>query len=215
MKARKAMHCLRREPATGPLAGAMGGDGMRRRFTLIYQLKIVLEETRPQVMRRVQVPGDMDLGALHRAFQVAMGWTDSHLHAFTIAGKRYTRSREEGDLEELGMGEERGVRLCDLIRVPEERFSYAYDFGDDWQHTVTLEKVLAANPNTEYPVCLEGRRACPPEDCGGTEGYRDLLRVLRVPQHPQEAMRQWAGRKFDPEPFDRERVNRALRRLRV
>jgi hypothetical protein len=189
---------------------------MRRRFSLIYQLKIVLEEIRPQIMRRVQVPGDINLGALHDVFQIAMGWTDSHLHAFTIAGQRYTHSWEEGDLEELEMAEERGVRLCDLIQELKERFSYTYDFGDDWQHAVTLEKVLAANPDTDSPVCLEGKRSCPPEDCGGPWGYRDILRVLGNPKDPEhEAMRQWAGRKFASEAFDREKVNKALRRLRV
>lgn len=189
---------------------------MRRRFSLVYQLKIALVEIRPQIMRRVQVPADIDLGDLHEVFQAALGWTDSHLHSFTIADRNFTRSYEEGDLEELGMEEECGVRLCDLVTEPKEQFSYSYDFGDDWQHVVVMEKVLAADPDTHYPVCLAGKRSCPPEDCGGIWGYADLLKVLGNPNHPEHRdMKQWVGRKFDSEAFDLEKVNKALRRLRV
>lgn len=145
---------------------------MKDHLSFIYQLKIVLEGIRPQIMRQVQVPAVLDLSHLHAILQVTMGWTDSHLHSFTIAGTSYTRSYEEGALEELGMEEECGVRLSDLVKEPKERFTYVYDFGDDWHHTVLMEKILAAHPDVRYPVCVAGKRSCPPEDCGEPGGIR-------------------------------------------
>ncbi len=122
---------------------------------------------------------------------------------------------EEGDLEELQMEDERMMRLSELIDEPKETFEYAYDFGDNWQHVVTLEKILPAASAVKYPVCLAGKRACPPEDSGGVWGYSDLLKILRNPAHPEyRDMRAWAGRSFDPEVFDVERFIKDLRRLR-
>jgi hypothetical protein len=181
----------------------------------VYQLKIVLQGVRPQIWRRVQVPADIPLDELHLVLQAAMGWTNSHLHAFRFGERRYTMPYEKGDLEELQMEDEREVNLSELIEAPKETFVYDYDFGDNWQHLVTLEKRLPADPNGKYPLCLEGKRACPPEDCGGIWGYADLLKVLRNPAHPEyKDMRAWAGRKFDSEVFDVERFSKDLRKLR-
>jgi hypothetical protein len=191
------------------------GKKMPRQITSVYQLKIVLEDVRPQIMRRVLVPADIPLNALHEVLQVAMGWTDSHLHSFAFGEREFTAHYEEGDLEELDMEDERGVPLSGLITAPKATFTYQYDFGDNWQHIVTLEKVLPPDPNSEYPVCLAGKRACPPDDCGGTWGYAGLLKVLRDPTHPEyRDMRTWVGRKFDSELFDLEKVNKTLRQLR-
>ena len=188
---------------------------MRRQITGVYQLKIVLTDVRPQVMRRVLVPEDIRLDALHGVLQAAMGWTDSHMHSFTFGERAFTTPYEEGALEELRMEDERRVRLSALITTPKDTFRYEYDFGDDWQHLVTLEKILPAVPNTDYPVCLAGKRACPPEDCGGAWGYSGLLKVLRDPTNPEyKETKTWVGRKFDPEQFDLEKTNKELRRLR-
>ena len=147
---------------------------MRSPITTVYQLKIVLLGVRPQVWRRVQVPADICLDDLHLVLQAAMGWTNSHLHSFTLGERRYTMPYEEGDLEELQMQDEREVCLSERITQPKETFAYDYDFGDNWQHLVTLEKILPAAPEEKYPLCLDGKRACPPEDCGGVWGYADL-----------------------------------------
>lgn len=188
---------------------------MRRQITTVYQLKIVLSGVRPQIWRRVQVPADIPLEELHLVLQAAMGWTNSHLHSFTFGERHYTMPYEEGALEELRMEDERERDLSELITEPKETFAYDYDFGDNWQHVITLEKILPAALDTKYPVCLEGKRACPPEDCGGAWGYADLLKVLRNPAHPEyKDMRAWAGRKFDAEVFDVERFPRDLRKLR-
>lgn len=188
---------------------------MQRPLTTIYQLKIVLQGVRPQIWRRVQVPSDIALEELHLVLQAVMGWTNSHLHAFRFGQRRYTMPYEDGVLEELQMEDERDVCLSELITEPKQTFEYEYDFGDNWQHLVTLEKILSAAPDVKYPLCLAGKRACPPEDCGGIWGYADLLKVLRNPSHPEyKDMRAWAGRRFDAEVFDVERFGKDLRKLR-
>ena len=189
---------------------------MRSQVTTVYQLKIVLKGVRPQIMRRTQVPADIRLDDLHRVLQVAMGWTDSHLHSFTFGDREFSMPSEESDLNELQMEDERAARLSALAQEPKGTFEYVYDFGDNWQHTITLEKALPAVSDADYALCLDGKRACPPEDCGGVWGYSDLVKVLRNPAHPDyKDMKAWAGRKFDPEVFDVATVNRELRRLRV
>jgi len=188
---------------------------MRRQVTSVYQLKIVLEGVRPQIWRRVQVSADIPLDELHLVLQAAMGWANSHLHSFTFGERRYTMPYEPGDLEELQREDEQTMCLSELITEPKQIFGYDYDFGDNWEHVVMLEKRLPASPDTKYPLCLDGKRACPPEDCGGIWGYANLLKILRNPAHEEyKEMRSWAGRKFDPEVFDVERFSKDLRRLR-
>lgn len=188
---------------------------MRRQVTSVYQLKIVLQGVRPQIWRRVQVSADIPLDELHLVLQAAMGWANSHLHSFTFGERRYTMPYEPGDLEELQREDEQTMCLSELITEPKQIFGYDYDFGDNWEHGVMLEKRLPASPDTKYPLCLDGKRACPPEDCGGIWGYANLLKILRNPAHEEyKEMRSWAGRKFDPEVFDVERFSKDLRRLR-
>ena len=188
---------------------------MRRQVTSVYQLKIVLQGIRPQIWRRVQVSADIPLDELHLVLQAAMGWANSHLHSFTFGERRYTMPYEPGDLEELQREDEQTMCLSELITEPKQIFGYDYDFGDNWEHGVMLEKRLPASPDTKYPLCLDGKRACPPEDCGGIWGYANLLKILRNPAHEEyKEMRSWAGRKFDPEVFDVERFSKDFRRLR-
>ncbi|MDX1251210.1 MAG: plasmid pRiA4b ORF-3 family protein [Gammaproteobacteria bacterium] len=177
-------------------------------MTNIYQLKITLRHTRPPIWRRVQVKGDTKLGKLHRIVQEAMGWTDSHLHAFRIGRTVYGVPDPDfiDDIEN-----ERSIRL-DKIATEGNTFIYEYDFGDGWEHDIKVEKILNAEPGVHYPVCLAGKRACPPEDCGGVPGYEYLLEILSDPQHEEyEERREWLGGEFDPEAFDIDGVNRGLR----
>jgi hypothetical protein len=184
---------------------------MRRPVATVYQLKIVLEGIRPQIWRRGVVPADIRLSHLHDVFQITMGWTDSHLHAFTIGELEYSMPYEALDTED-----ERRVRLSSLVTGAGTPFQYQYDCGDDWQHAVQVEKIRPAAPDTLVPSCLAGKRACPPEDCGGIPGYAQLLRILKSPRHPEYGeMRQWAGPRFDPDVFDQEEANKKLHRLRV
>ncbi len=183
--------------------------------TQIYQLKITLKDSKPPIWRRVQVPSDVSLGKLHRIIQEAMGWFDSHLHQFEIGETYYgVPSRDDfGDFYEVK--NEKTVKLNQLISRPKAKLLYQYDFGDSWEHEILLEKILPPEPGVQYPVCITGKRACPPEDCGGVWGYDSFLETIQNPKHPEHAeMLEWVGGSFDPEAFDLEAVNRALRRVR-
>ncbi len=183
----------------------------RARNTLIYQLKVGLLGVKPPVWRRLEVVGGLTLAQLHEIFQAAMGWTDSHLHSFEVGADSYgTPDPDWGsDLQD-----ERRVRLCQLGLSAGSRLRYTYDFGDDWQHDVLVEQIVAPEPGVAYPRCLGGRRACPPEDCGGPWGYAELLAVLADPNHEDHEERlEWMGGDFDPADFDREEVDLLLRSL--
>ena len=186
---------------------------MSRSVAPIYQLKVTLEGIHPAIWRRVQVPADITLQKLHRALQAVMGWEDYHLHEFAIGDREF--GMLDPDFPEDGPEDERWVRLNRLVDRQGARFYYRYDFGDDWSHRLDLETILPRDPEAHYPRCLEGKRACPPEDVGGTPGYYEFLAVLRDPDDPEhEHMVAWSGGNFDPERFDLEAVNEALRRLR-
>ncbi|MEW6750870.1 MAG: plasmid pRiA4b ORF-3 family protein [Candidatus Latescibacterota bacterium] len=175
----------------------------------VYQLKVTLRGVRPPVWRRIQVAGDSRLDELHHILQVAMGWTNSHLHQFRIGDTDY--SDPDSGLEQAEST--RRVRLDQVVSGQKDRFVYEYDFGDGWEHEVLVEKVLEREVQRRYPVCITGRRACPPEDCGGAWGYAQLLEAIRDPEHPEHGeMLEWVGEEFDPEEFDAEAVNRFLGR---
>jgi len=166
----------------------------------IYQLKITLKESRPPIWRRFQVRSDVTLAKLHRIIQEVMGWFDGHLHQF-IVGRIYYGVPDPDDLSETR--DERKVRLDQILSVPGRKIVYEYDFGDGWEHEIVLEKILSPDPKTRYPRCLDGARACPPEDCGGIYGYADFLEAIRNPEHEEhEEMLEWIGGEFDPEHFD-------------
>ncbi len=184
----------------------------------IYQLKIALLGTKPSVWRRLQVPGNANLGWLHAVLQVAMGWTNSHLHHFLTSDARYSDPRFN---EDMGFGDEpdRDEAKATLIQVvPEEgnQFGYEYDFGDSWEHEVTVARILPADPDAAgTAVCLDGARACPPEDCGGIGGYANLVKILKHPKHPEHKdMKAWVGGAFDAEAFDLTHINVWLRKLK-
>jgi hypothetical protein len=165
----------------------------------MYQLKATLLETKPPIWRRVVVPEDTKLARLHDILQAAFGWWDCHLHEFEIDGVRYgVDDGEDSDPPE----DERRARLRNLVKAGSS-FVYVYDFGDDWRHNVVVEKVLPAQEGATYPVCTGGRRACPPEDCGGTWGYEGFLEAISDPAHEEhDSMLEWVGGSFDPEAFD-------------
>ena len=177
----------------------------------VYQLKVTLKDSRPPIWRRIQVPGDITLYKLHQVLQVVMDWTDSHLHQFIIGGRHYG----EPDPEFQEVLSERRVKLSQVVRDEKARFVYEYDFGDDWLHQIVVEKILPPEEGKSYPVCLSGKRAAPPEDCGGIWGYYELLETLSNPDDAEYAgMLEWAGGPIDPEEFDLDEINQALRRLR-
>ncbi len=177
--------------------------------TKIFQLRIQLAGIRPPVWRRVLVPGEIDLGELHDVIQTAFGWTNSHLHQFEIGTARY--GTPDPDWGRDDVADESRARLFRLLGEG-GRLNYTYDFGDNWEHHVTVEKVLDAEPGTRYPKCSAGRRACPPEDVGGPWGYNDFLQALADPQNDEhEHWSEWiGGGSFDPDTFDLASADAAL-----
>lgn len=180
----------------------------------VFQLKIILNNSTLRVWRRLLIPADYTFFALHCAIQSAMGWTDSHLHAFYI-GERKGRDRitiefpnPEGD--DLYRGETRDERkelIADYFGKTIKQCVYCYDFGDNWDHTILWERELPRDPKADYPQCLAGENACPPEDCGGIGGYEDLQKILKNPRHQEHAdMLEWLGlndpKEFDPYEFN-------------
>jgi hypothetical protein len=176
-------------------------------------LKITLDESRPAIWRRVAVSGAISFAELHAVIQLAMGWTNSHLHAFEVGDTRYGPRYPHDDDD--GTEDERTARLDEVV-APKKgaRFTYWYDFGDDWLHDVAVKAVGVSLPEIEAPHCLEGLGACPPEDCGGTPGYANLLEVLADPRHQDHAeILEWVGGGFDPAEFDIDAVNEELARV--
>jgi hypothetical protein len=180
----------------------------------IYQIKITLRDSKPTIWRRLLISSETTLTKLHQIIQIAMGWTDSHLHMFTIAGERYSAPMpgDPSHLIELGAKSSQRVKLNKLVTAG-DKFIYEYDFGDSWEHEILVEKMLPAEQKP--PVCITGKRACPPEDVGGVWGYTTFLQALKDPKHPEYAMfTEWIGGSFDAETFDLEAVNQALQQLR-
>ncbi len=136
----------------------------------IHELKVTLEGTQPPVWRRLRVPSDVNLRKLHGIFQLAMGWTDSHLYEFDAHGTHFREPDPDFGYDEVRPAQR--TRLDQIAPEAGAEFAYVYDFGDDWRHNVVVEQVLPAEEGAQYPVCLSGEHACPPEDCGGVWGCR-------------------------------------------
>ena len=183
-------------------------DKETKNLISIYQLKIVLHEIEPPIWRILQIKGNASLGKLHDYLQAAMGWKDCHLHEFRIGDKRFRdKYQMYEDKFESDMYDERKYTLEKLLQEGDS-FEYEYDFGDGWDHGILVEKIIPAKEEVYYPICVYGERACPPEDCGGTSGYEELLEVLNDYTHEDhEHFTQWAGEDFDPENFDLKRAN--------
>jgi len=185
---------------------------MKDQFSKIYQFKVVLREVDPPVWRRIQVPANDTFWDLHVAIQDAMGWLDYHLHEFEIPKPTTGEHDRIGipsdeyapDLQWLAGWE---IPISTYFSPENPEALYTYDFGDGWQHSVTLEEILPREPDVDYPRCLAGERACPPEDCGGVYGYAEFLEAIQDPQHEEhQGMLEWVGGAFDPEHFRPEEV---------
>ena len=175
----------------------------------VFQLKVTLKGSKPPIWRRIQARGSMTLEDMHYVLQIVMGWTNSHLHQFVVDGVYYGAHDSQWGPEVVS---ERRVKLEQIVSAVKDRFIYEYDFGDSWVHQIEVEKVLPAEAGVKYPVCVKGRRACPPEDIGGMWGYYGLLEAIQDPNNPEyEDMLDWVGGSFDPAEFDVDSVNRRLR----
>ena len=209
ISANRAAHGVGRAAKRKGVAKRAGAEGKESgsKEPQIYQLKITLKRSKPAIWRRVLIPGDFELDFVHGVIQCAMGWANTHLHDFYIQGEHYG---DPAAGEELGFLDENEYRLQD-VAGPKEKFLYEYDFGDDWEHEVLVEKIVPRKEGEFYPACLEGKGACPPEDCGGIWGYYSLLKILQDKSDPSHKQyRAWMGYDFDPEEFSVNAVNKEL-----
>ena len=170
-------------------------------YKSVFQVLIELEDVEPTVWRRVLVPESFFWSDLHPVLQAAMGWGMEHEYEFILEEK----NGHEPDHQLLGQ-----TRVLETVKA-EETFEYLYDPEDKWRHKVTIEEIVPRNKLMEYPVCIGGENACPPEECGGPEGYSDLLECLADPTSEDHAnVMEWVGGFFDPIGFDANYVNQEL-----
>ena len=189
----------------------VGPKPQKTDFIQVFQLKVTLSGIRPPIWRRIQVPANYSFWDLHVTIQDAMGWFDSHLHEFHI------HNPSKQFQERIGIPLDEDVYLDDeatqnagwthfiasYFSMENPKAVYVYDFGDDWEHAITLEKILPREKGITYPVCLKGKRACPPEDCGGVGGYKGMLKIIADPEHEEyDEWKEWVGEDYDPETFD-------------
>lgn len=175
----------------------------------IYQFRIELNGIEPAIWRSVQLNDDTQLLDLHYAAQIAMGWYDSHLYDFQKDGKHYG---DPDSLDDANIIDDSEVDIVDLFKNEKDSILYTYDFGDDWKHTITLEKIIDAKKPLEHMLCVGGKRNCPPEDCGGIAGYEEILEVMKTPEGKEyDELIEWLGEKFDPEFFDMQIINESFK----
>jgi len=183
----------------------------KRTAPKIYELYVELEYIEPPVWRRLLVPATITLPKLHDLLQLAMGWTNSHLHSFTIGNKTFGMAGLDGS-EELNMLDERKQTLEGVLGQSARELIYEYDFGDSWRHRIAVKPFAQPNTDWQYPLCTGGARAAPPEDVGGAPGYEDFLAAIKDPAHEEhDSVLTWIGGAFDPEGFDLNAINRTLR----
>ena len=178
----------------------------------LHDLKVTLNGVEPSIWRRLSVPSEYTLADLHNVLQLAMGWTNSHLHQFLTDGFRYCPPDPEDEIAvDTPTDDSASVRLYEVLRSPGRRLLYEYDFGDSWEHDLEVEAIRPAAKGEDGPRCTGGERACPPEDCGGYGGYENFLQAIQDLKNPEhEEMLTWSGGRFDAEAFDPRRVNKLL-----
>ena len=180
-----------------------------------YQIKVVLSHVKPPVWRRLIIDNRVPLDVLHDVIQISMGWTDSHMHQFTDQnGVLYSEPYDVDFTPSFGnkMIDESEVLLNEVLKDEKDWIKYEYDFGDGWEHKVILEKTVPHKKNQFPMICIKGKRACPPEDCGGPWGYKHLLEQLAAPDDIEEyaELLEWLDGDFDPEIFDIQEINQIL-----
>ena len=176
---------------------------------MIYQLKIKLNYTKPKIWRRIQVNSDISLNELHHIIQISMGWTNSHLYTFTIDSIEYTVKEYDADYVQFANAREYTIEKARI----DGPFEYLYDFGDSWEHEITIEKKIT-DKKLMHPVCLEAEGRCPPEDVGGTHGFQEFLDIMINKSHPErESYIEWYGSEFDPNQVDLDQINENLANL--
>ncbi|MFZ4547980.1 MAG: plasmid pRiA4b ORF-3 family protein [Bacteroidales bacterium] len=178
----------------------------------IFQVKISLVGSKPNIWRNLLMPSDLLLPDFHKITQTAMGWTNSHLHQFVVGRAVYAEKMEGDDtwdeFEKIDYAE---IKVSTVLKKEKDKIKYEYDFGDGWEHDIVLEKILPDDGKIKVALCIKGKMNCPPEDCGGIWGYYDMLEILKQPKHEEyESYIEWLGEEYDPEEFDIVFVNELL-----
>ncbi|WP_412509645.1 plasmid pRiA4b ORF-3 family protein [Roseovarius sp. SYSU LYC5161] len=175
---------------------------------IVVRVRIELEETDPLVWRELDVPLSTTLAAMHDIIQVVMDWWDYHLYEFEIAGRIYGVPSPDDEIYERKVYQARALRLGTVLERGVREFLYVYDFGDNWQHRITVGEVRQGDAGVEYPRFIAGARRAPPEDVGSTSGFEEFLEAIADPEHEDhERMLEWYGKPFDPEDIDERRLH--------
>lgn len=177
----------------------------------IFQLKISLPYIEPEIWRSFQVHSDVTLGELHDIIQIVMGWENCHMYSFDKKGGKNLNPYSIYYDDERDVSE---ITLEEILFRAGSNCTYIYDLGDCWYHKIVVEKTFAPISNERYPLCIDGARACPFEECGGAWGYENIVRILADPNDEEyEEMEYIFGADFDPEKFDCDEVNRRLQSM--
>ncbi len=186
----------------------------------VLQLKITLKDAKPPVWRRVLVEDNITFSKLHRVIQYAMGWMELHDYEFRL-GRMIVRENGMPAMEATGKNKAlkvmsaKKLKLSDVNLASLKKFRYIYGFRGNWSHDVTVEKVLDQESGVQYPVCIKGKRNCPPECVGGPEGYEEFIRAVLDPKHPlHEPMLESVGCSYSPEDFNIDEANHMLRSIK-
>ena len=169
----------------------------------IARLKITLDDVKPAVLRRIEVPFDIRLDRLHLILQAAVGWTNSHLYEIRARGVRWSTPFPDQDSGGDFL-DARKVRLSEVLEdVGTKTLKYLYDFGDGWEHTIKIERLIDPEPSTLYPRLIEAKGRCPPEDIGGPWGYAEFLEAIADPKHERHReLKEWFADDFNPHVVD-------------
>jgi len=178
----------------------------------VFQFKIILQDVDKPIWRQIQVDDQYTFWDLHVAIQDVMGWTDSHLHKFTVINPTTLEQEHIGIPDDEGFDTHPMLAGWDvkiknyILTKGNQKFLYLYDFGDSWEHVIEFEGEFEKQAGL-YPKCLAGERACPPEDVGGIPGFENFLSIIKDSKHKErKELLEWVGGKYDPEEFDHNKV---------
>ncbi|RTE53267.1 plasmid pRiA4b ORF-3 family protein [Arenibacter aquaticus] len=186
-----------------------------------FKFRIQLDGSHPPISREFLVPSDFTFYKLHHTVQIVMGWENYHLYEFSIDSYRIGQQFEEDGFN--GPNEiidSKTLKIGDVLKYKSQKLDYLYDFGDYWQHSLTLERIVE-DLTVPFPICCSGNLNCPPEDIGGLPGFYDFLKIINKPKHPEyKELQKWVqsklvsvGSKYEPMKFYSERVNFILLNL--
>lgn len=180
----------------------------------IYRLEISLVELEPEIWRSADVPSSFTLEELHSVIQILMDWDDAHLWNFIVENLEYSHPNFVKNFHGSVMHKDaRNIKLSDALKQPKDSIEYTYDFGDNWEHNIVLEKIMKPNSEWFYPVCIDGEYSAPPDDCGGPIGYCDMMKILDNPEDEDyESVKEWLGEEFNPYHFDLKAINTKLQK---